>query len=55
LYVAYSIGANNAANASGPIASMTANELNISLDKNFILILLLSFAPYTYLYGKKGT
>lgn len=42
LYVAFSIGANNVANASGPIASMTANELNISLDKNFILIMILS-------------
>lgn len=42
LYVAFSIGANNVANASGPIASMTANELNISVDKNFILIMILS-------------
>lgn len=42
LYVAFSIGSNNVANASGPIATMTANELNISLDKNFILILILS-------------
>jgi sulfate permease len=42
LYVAFSIGANNVANASGPIASMTANELNISVEKNFILIMILS-------------
>ncbi|MCB8994053.1 MAG: inorganic phosphate transporter [Bacteroidales bacterium] len=42
LYVAFSIGSNNVANASGPIASMTANELNISLDKNFIIIMILS-------------
>ena len=42
LYVAFSIGSNNVANASGPIATMTANELNISLDKNFILIMILS-------------
>ncbi len=42
LYVAFTIGANNVANASGPIASMTANELNISVDKNFILIMILS-------------
>jgi sulfate permease len=42
LYVAFSIGSNNVANASGPIASMTANELNISLDKNFLLIMILS-------------
>ena len=42
LYVAFSIGANNVANAAGPIASMTANELNISIDDNFILIMILS-------------
>jgi len=42
LYVAFSIGANNVANAAGPIASMTANELNIHPDKNFILIMILS-------------
>jgi sulfate permease len=42
LYVAFSIGANNVANAAGPIASMTANELNISVDKNFVLIMILS-------------
>lgn len=42
LYVAFSIGANNVANAAGPIASMTANELNISGDANFILIMILA-------------
>ncbi len=42
LYVAFSIGANNVANAAGPIASMTANELDIKLDENFILIMILS-------------
>ena len=42
LYVAFSIGANNVANASGPIASMTANQLNVSVDENFILIMILS-------------
>lgn len=42
LYVAFSIGANNVANAAGPIASMTANELNISVEDNFILIMILS-------------
>lgn len=42
LYVAFSIGSNNVANASGPIASMTANELGISADKNFMLIMILS-------------
>lgn len=42
LYVAFSIGSNNVANASGPIATMSANELNISGEKNFVLILILS-------------
>ncbi|MDD2634429.1 MAG: inorganic phosphate transporter [Bacteroidales bacterium] len=41
-YVAFSIGANNVANAAGPIASMTANELNIAGSENFIVIILLS-------------
>ncbi|MDF1573047.1 MAG: inorganic phosphate transporter [Bacteroidales bacterium] len=42
LYVAFSIGANNVANAAGPIASMTANELNISGEDHFVLIMMLS-------------
>ncbi|MCF8224315.1 MAG: inorganic phosphate transporter [Bacteroidales bacterium] len=42
LYVAFSIGANNVANAAGPIAAMTANELNISINENFIIIMILS-------------
>lgn len=43
LYVAFSIGANNVANASGPIASMTINELNIhDNQKNFVLIMIIS-------------
>ncbi len=42
LYVAFSIGANNVANAAGPVASMTANELHISPDRNFNLIMILS-------------
>jgi len=42
LYVAFSIGANNVANAAGPIASMTANELHITGKDNFILIMILS-------------
>ena len=42
LYVAFAIGANNVANAAGPIAMMTANELGISADNGFILIMLLS-------------
>lgn len=42
LFVAFSIGANNVANAAGPIASMTINELKISAEDNFILIMILS-------------
>lgn len=42
LYVAFSIGSNNVANAAGPIASMTANELNLPLDRNFVIIMILS-------------
>ena len=43
LYVAFAIGANNVANAAGPIASMTMNELNLAkIDKNFILIMILA-------------
>ena len=43
LYVAFSIGSNNVANAAGPIASMTINELGIeNINKNFILIMILA-------------
>lgn len=42
LYVAFSIGANNVANAAGPIASMTANELGIVDQKGFNLLLTFS-------------
>jgi sulfate permease len=42
LYVAFSIGANNVANAAGPIATMTINELGIDFDKNFVLVMILS-------------
>jgi sulfate permease len=40
-YVAFAIGANNVANASGPIASMVINELGIDADSedNFIMII----------------
>ena len=44
LYVAFSIGANNVANAAGPIASMTANELGVTDEKGFNL--LLTFAVF---------
>jgi sulfate permease len=42
MYVAFTIGANNVANAAGPIATMTINALGISLDKDFVLIMILS-------------
>ncbi|TKG94125.1 inorganic phosphate transporter [Puteibacter caeruleilacunae] len=42
LYVAFAIGANNVANAAGPIASMTINELGITDDNQFIIIMILS-------------
>jgi sulfate permease len=40
-YVAFAIGANNVANASGPIASMVINELGIdgNSEENFIMII----------------
>ena len=42
LYVAFSIGSNNVANAAGPIATMTMNELGISSNESFILIMILA-------------
>ncbi len=43
LYVSFAIGANNVANASGPIASMVMNELDIVPGEgNFVVIMILS-------------
>jgi sulfate permease len=42
MYVAFAIGSNNVANAAGPIASMTINELGVPVNDNFILIMILS-------------
>ena len=42
LYVAFSIGANNVANAAGPIATMTVNELGVSVQEHFNLIQILT-------------
>lgn len=42
IYVSFAIGANNVANASGPITSMTINELNMKEGDNFGLIMILS-------------
>ncbi|MEA3505008.1 MAG: inorganic phosphate transporter [Bacteroidota bacterium] len=41
LYVAFSIGTNNVANAVGPLSTMAANELNIS-SENFIHVMILA-------------
>jgi len=61
LYVSFSIGANNVANASGPIASMVLNELKIKpAGDNFTLIMLLatfivapSFGIGSSIFGRK--
>ncbi len=43
LYVAFSIGSNNVANASGPIASMILNEMSMDPShSNFLIIMILS-------------
>ncbi|MCB9256024.1 MAG: inorganic phosphate transporter [Chitinophagales bacterium] len=62
LYVAFSIGANNVANAAAPIASLTANELGFTSTQNFIPIIILSvlivapcFAIGSSIFGNKVT
>ncbi|MCK4639389.1 MAG: anion permease, partial [Bacteroidales bacterium] len=61
-YVSFAIGSNNVANASGPIASMVINELNINpdLEDKFVLIMILStliiapcFAIGSSIFGRK--
>jgi sulfate permease len=61
-YVAFAIGSNNVANASGPMASMIINELGISSesDANFVLIMILTvlimapcFAVGSSLFGNR--
>lgn len=42
LYVAFSIGANNVANAAAPIASLTANVIGQEAIQNFLPIIILS-------------
>lgn len=42
MYVAFSIGANNVANAAGPITTMTINELGVDANSNFIVIMIMS-------------
>ncbi|UOB16838.1 inorganic phosphate transporter [Abyssalbus ytuae] len=62
LYVAFSIGANNVANAAAPIASLTANEIGNAGNQNFLPIIILSvllvapcFAIGSSLLGHKVT
>lgn len=62
LYVAFSIGANNVANAAAPIASLSANELGEGALQNFLPIIILSvlivapcFAIGSSLMGHKAT
>ena len=62
LYVAFSIGANNVANAAAPIASLTANEIGKESIQNFLPIIILSvlivapcFAIGSSLLGHKVT
>lgn len=62
LYVAFSIGANNVANAAAPIASLTANEIGEEAIQNFLPIIILSvlivapcFAIGSSLLGHKVT
>ena len=42
IYVSFAIGSNNVANAAGPIASMTINELGLQNENDFMVILILS-------------
>lgn len=62
LYVAFSIGANNVANAAAPIASLTSNEIGQETIQNFLPIIILSvlivapcFAIGSSLLGHKVT
>ena len=62
LYVAFSIGTNNVANAAAPIAALTANEIGHDSISNFLPIIILSvlivapcFAIGSSLFGHKVT
>ncbi|MBN2727773.1 MAG: anion permease [Bacteroidales bacterium] len=59
MYVAFSIGTNNVANAVGPLATMAANEMNIG-DSHFVHLMILatliiapSFAIGSSIFGHK--
>jgi sulfate permease len=60
MYVAFSIGSNNVANAAGPISTMTSNELQIHGEEKLFLIMILSvlmiapgFAIGSSVFGNK--
>jgi len=60
MYVAFSIGSNNVANAAGPIAAMTGNELQVVGEEKLYLIMILSmlmvapgFAIGSSIFGNK--
>ncbi len=62
LYVAFSIGANNVANAAAPIASLTINQAGLGAIEDLTPIIILSvlivapcFAIGSSLLGEKGT
>jgi sulfate permease len=42
MYVAFSIGANNVANAAGPITTMTINELGVDANSHFIVVMIMA-------------
>jgi phosphate/sulfate permease len=52
MYVAFSIGSNNVANAAGPIASMVINELKLaSTGQNFLLIMIIATLMTAPVFG----
>lgn len=60
MYVAFSIGSNNVANAAGPISTMTANELKVSGEADTFLVMILAmlmiapgFAIGSSVFGNK--
>ncbi|HON18466.1 MAG TPA: inorganic phosphate transporter [Salinivirgaceae bacterium] len=52
MYVAFSIGSNNVANAAGPMASMVINELNLApTGQNFLLIMIITTLMTAPVFG----
>lgn len=51
LYVAFSIGSNNVANAAGPVAVMTAEMLNLDSESGFQVLVLLSILVIAPCFG----